>query len=127
MEHLNMMAQGRAEEAQIQRLSVSGSCSGFALQQTIRYLPSAQMQKCDPWLSTTDFQFGEVDFGSAALAVLDAGWVGCTDDTGADDSAHVPRRGLRPLLLLDFAAPSAPVSSSTSRVGLQCLNTLEHP
>ena len=58
-------------------------------------------------------------FGLAAAAVFHAGWFAWADDTAADGSAHVPRSGLRPLLLLDFAAPSAAVSSATYRFGLR--------
>jgi len=46
-----------------------------------------------------------------------SGAVWGADDTGVEGSAHVPRTGLRPILLLDFAAPSTPASSSGSRVG----------
>ena len=41
------------------------------------------------------------------------------DDTGVDGSAAVPRIGLRPILLLDAAAPSTPVSSAGSGVGVR--------
>jgi hypothetical protein len=54
-----------------------------------------------------------------AEAVFHAGWFECADDPAADGSAHVPRRGPRPLLLLYFAAPSTAVPSAGKRVGLQ--------
>ena len=38
-------------------------------------------------------------------------------DIGVDGSAAVPRTGLRPILLLDAAAPFAPVASATIVVG----------
>jgi hypothetical protein len=41
------------------------------------------------------------------------------DDIGVDGSAHFPRSGLRPILLLDFAAPSTPMSSSAGSFGTQ--------
>jgi hypothetical protein len=40
------------------------------------------------------------------------------DATGVDGSAHVPRTGLRPVLRLDFAAPSTPMSSAAGGVGM---------
>jgi len=39
------------------------------------------------------------------------------DATGVEGSAAVPRTGLRPILLLDAAAPSAPVASAAITVG----------
>ena len=39
------------------------------------------------------------------------------DDTGVDGSVAVLRTGLRPILLLDAAAPSTPASSAASDVG----------
>ncbi len=43
-------------------------------------------------------------------------WFCGADATGVDGSAAVPRTGLRPVLLLDAAAPSTPVASSASIV-----------
>ena len=43
------------------------------------------------------------------------------DDAGVDGFAHVPRTGLRPILLLYFAAPSTPVPSSVGNVDVQTL------
>jgi hypothetical protein len=43
------------------------------------------------------------------------------DDTGADGSAHVPRTGLRPILLLYFATPSTPLSPSADNAYAQTL------
>ena len=37
--------------------------------------------------------------------------------TGVNGSAHVPRTGLCPVLLLYFAAPSTPVATAASLVG----------
>ena len=48
-------------------------------------------------------------------------------ETGVNGSAHVPRNGLRPLLLLYFAAPSTPISAAANSVGTQCLNTVCAP
>ena len=39
------------------------------------------------------------------------------DATGVEGSAAVPRTGLRPILRLDAAAPSAPVASAAIVVG----------
>jgi hypothetical protein len=41
------------------------------------------------------------------------------DVTGVDGSAHVSRTGLRPILLLDFAGLSTPMTSAVGGVGTQ--------